>query len=195
MMRSAVGPGPVRRGPLRRQDHAVLAAAGPGRPGRGRAVVRPGGHRAEDWVRAWSRRCRASDPRCIWTPRSPSPSASRRMPPTRCAPGRPARTGSAAGPAGMLRSRCPLAGHASRRAAPGGNRASTPRIPGTEASSRVRWGYVLHAGLPCMGAREVEGRYLVDRLSCELTRVFQAMGYQGREKPLSALELRQVTDP
>ena len=33
-------------------DHAVLAAAGPGRPGRGRGVVRLGRHRAEDRVRA-----------------------------------------------------------------------------------------------------------------------------------------------
>ena len=44
--------GPVRRGLLRHQDRPVLAAAGPGRPGRGRGVVRVGRHRAEDRVRA-----------------------------------------------------------------------------------------------------------------------------------------------
>ena len=44
--------GPVLCGPLRRQDRAVLAAAGPGRSGCGRGVVRVGRHRAEDRVRA-----------------------------------------------------------------------------------------------------------------------------------------------
>ena len=55
------GPGPDHRtsrdgtGPRRssgRPDRPVLAAAGPGRPGRGRGVVRLGRHRAEDRVRA-----------------------------------------------------------------------------------------------------------------------------------------------
>ena len=44
--------GPVRSGLLRHQDRPVLAAAGPGHPGRGRGVVRLGRHRAEDRVRA-----------------------------------------------------------------------------------------------------------------------------------------------
>ena len=44
--------GPVRRGLFRDQGRPVLAAAGPGRPGGGRGMVRVGRHRAEDRVRA-----------------------------------------------------------------------------------------------------------------------------------------------
>ena len=40
----------------------------------------------------WSPRCRASCRRCTWTRPSPCPSASRRTPRTRCAPGWPAST-------------------------------------------------------------------------------------------------------
>jgi hypothetical protein len=49
----------------------------------------------------WSPRCQASGPRSTWTPRSLSRSAARHMPPMPCAPGWPARTGSATRPAGL----------------------------------------------------------------------------------------------
>jgi hypothetical protein len=48
----------------------------------------------------WSLRCRASCRPCTWTRPSPCPSASRRTPRTRCAPGWPTNTRSATGPAG-----------------------------------------------------------------------------------------------
>jgi integrase/recombinase XerC len=44
--------GPVLRGPAPCRDRAVLAASGPGRPGRGRGVLRVGRSRTEDRVRA-----------------------------------------------------------------------------------------------------------------------------------------------
>ena len=93
-----------RRGPVpglrpARQDRAVLATAGPGRPGRGRGLVRLGRHRAEDRVRAGPR-YPGSGPPCTWTPASPSRSAWRPTPPTRCAPGCQASPGSATGPGG-----------------------------------------------------------------------------------------------
>lgn len=48
----------------------------------------------------WSPRCRASGRRCTWTRPSPCPSAWRRTPPTRCAPGWQPGTRSVTGPAG-----------------------------------------------------------------------------------------------
>ena len=81
--------GPVRGGPGPGQDRPVLAAAGPGRP-RPRPRCGPAGSASRRRPgSAWSPRCRASGPRCTWTPPSPSRSASRRTPPTRCAPGWP----------------------------------------------------------------------------------------------------------
>ena len=70
---------------------AAPAAAGCG-PGGSASRRRPGS--------AWSPRCRASGPRCTWTPPPPSRSASRPTPRSRCAPGCPATARSAHGPAG-----------------------------------------------------------------------------------------------
>ena len=49
--RCGPGRGPLRGGPGPCEDHAVLAAAGPRRPRRGRSMVRLGRHRAEDRLR------------------------------------------------------------------------------------------------------------------------------------------------
>ena len=49
--RCGPGRGPLRDGPGPCEDHAVLAAAGPRRPRRGRGMVRLGRHRAEDRLR------------------------------------------------------------------------------------------------------------------------------------------------
>ena len=65
----------------------VLAAAGPGRPGRGRNVL-PGGSASRGRPGSvWSPRCRASDPRCTWIPPSPCRPRNRSRP----CPGRLAR--------------------------------------------------------------------------------------------------------
>ena len=88
------GPGGrPRTGP--RRSAPAPGPCGPGRcwswPPRPRPRCGPGGSASRRRPgSAWSPRCRASGPRCTWTPRSPSRSASRRTPPTRCAPGWPA---------------------------------------------------------------------------------------------------------
>ena len=71
--------------------------SGPGRcwswPPRRRPRCGPGGSASRRRPGSgWSPRCRASCRRCTWTRPSPCPSASRRTPRTRCAPGWPAST-------------------------------------------------------------------------------------------------------
>ena len=105
VVRSRRGPPdpPPRTGPRRRPGRA--GPSGPGRcwswPSRPRPRCGPGGSASRRRPgSAWSPRCRASGLRCTWTPPSPSRSASRPTPRTRCAPGWPASARSAAGPAG-----------------------------------------------------------------------------------------------
>ena len=95
MVRSRPGPAdrPPRTGPQRPPGRA--GPSGPGRcwswPPRPRPRCGPGGSASRRRPgSAWSPRCRASGPRCTWTPPSPSRSASRPTRRTRCAPGWPA---------------------------------------------------------------------------------------------------------
>ena len=89
------GPVPARTGGPAAADRSPTVAR-PGRairswPPRPRLRCSPGGSASRRRpASAWSPRCRASGPRCTWTPPSPSRSASRPTPPTPCAPGWPA---------------------------------------------------------------------------------------------------------